>query len=113
MTKTNSYEMSGAQIDWTSGQKYLCISPKTWAIRNKTDRLASAKEDLKRAGHAADAQLLNGNRLNTAFYKLDKGVQANHMAARAAGPPVPRGDANAGKKREREERAERRQGEMV
>jgi hypothetical protein len=102
--------MSGSQIDWTSGQKYLCITPQTWAIKSKPKRLEAAKADLMKENHVADAKLLNDNRLNSAFYKLSENVRAQYLAERAknsvknaAAPP---NGADAVRKRERAERRE-------
>jgi hypothetical protein len=82
-TGLEALDMSGSQIDWTASQKYLVISPTTWDIKSKEDRLSAAKEDLRRAGYTADAELLNHNRLNTAFYKLPEETRAKYVGERS------------------------------
>jgi hypothetical protein len=56
------------------------ITPKTWAIKNQSARLIAAKEDLRRAVHVADADVLTISKLNTAFYKLAPEVRSKYTA---------------------------------
>ncbi len=109
------FERVMSQIDWTTGQKYLCITPNTWAIKSKSARLEAAKADPRAAGHVVDAQLLNDNRLNTVFYKLDKAVKAQYLSQRAmqtnvkCAPSVP-AKSEAADSRKRTKSSERREG---
>jgi hypothetical protein len=102
--------MSGANIDWTLGQKFLCITPATWQTKHVGKRVELAKEDLRKQGHHADADVLTDTRLNTAWMKLSKEVRANHMAKRALDktPEQPSNAAAAaaakGKKADRDDR---------
>jgi hypothetical protein len=113
--------MSGGAIDWVSGQKHLVIGPQTWAIKSVAARVESAKQDLRRAGHHADADILTDTKLNTAFYKLPPDVRANYMADRqrnvghanrGAGVTGVAGNAEPRARAKKAARTERLQGEM-
>jgi hypothetical protein len=102
--------MNGSQISWEDGNKHLCITPATWSIKNKAERLEAAKKDLIQAGYAADAHLLNDNRLYAAFNKLSVDVKQKYMAMRNAQPAVPRKKNDKAEAANKRDRDERRQG---
>ncbi len=95
-------------ITWKDGDKHLCIMPGTWALKTIPERIAAAKEDLKRAGHVVEAELLNKGSLNTAWQKLSDDLKLKYKALRDQQPPVPRAEKK--KTAAKRERDERRQG---
>ncbi len=103
--------MVGGNITWNEGDKHLCISPTTWAIKTVANRIEAAKADLKRAGHVVEAGLLNKGSLNTAWQKLPDDLKRTYKGLRDEQPPVPRSEAKK-KSSNKRERDERRQGEF-
>lgn len=102
--------MSGANIDWTVGQKFLCITPQTWQTKNVNKRVELAKLDLRKAGHLADADVLTDTRLNTAWMKLTKEVRSQHMAQRALDQSDKHQDDGAPSRAKKQDRNDRRRG---
>ena len=73
----------GEQINWDDGNKAGAITSTTWSTKGTADRLEKAREDLKRAGFAREAELLNHGRLNGAWYKVPDADRQKYLAARA------------------------------
>jgi len=99
----------GGTITWKDGDKHLCITPNTWAIKTVPERIAAAKEDLKRAGHVVEAEMLGKGNLNTAWQNLPDDLKQKYKGLRDRQPPVPRAE-NKKKKDAKRDRDERRQG---
>lgn len=72
----------GEQINWEDGNKVGAITSTTWSTKGTEDRLAKAREDLRRAGFEREAGLLNNGRLNGAWYKVPEADRQKYLAAR-------------------------------
>lgn len=57
-------------ICWNDGNKHLAISFETWCILDHEERIAHAKEDLRKAGFEAAAGILGAYNLEYAFRKI-------------------------------------------
>jgi len=92
-------------INWAEGDKWRIVSAKTWSLNEKAARLESAREDLRAAGFAEDAERLTQGSLTTVWSTyLDNEARNRYKTARQ----LDKQSANPAEKEKGREDAERK-----